>query len=228
MQTDALKAQAAFRAADHIHSGMCVGLGTGSTSRYFVLELARRVQMGLLRDLVCVPTSQSTEILAVSQGLAVERFQNQSIDIAVDGADEVDPQWNLIKGLGAALLCEKLVESNAKRLIIIADHSKCVDHLGQRSPVPIELVPFGVQSTLVRLGRFGKPRLRCDALGQPHLTDGGNLICDLNFAGSPSIDIATLAAELKLQVGVIETGFFVSMATGLIVASPEGLTERFK
>lgn len=218
-----LKKEAALKAAALVESGMRVGLGTGSTAKYAIEELGRRVTAGELRGVVGVATSQASEALAREVGLTVQDLDPQRLDIAIDGADEIAPGLQLIKGLGGALVREKLTEVQAERLIIIADHSKVVERLGQKAPLPVEILPFGFLSTIERLrevvpgGRLRQPG------AQPFVTDNGNYIYDAQLP--ESFDPHALERQLKGTLGVVETGFFLDMATRAFVAAPGGVRE---
>ena len=221
MSLEALKEQAAIKAVSYIRSGMRVGLGTGSTAKYAILELARKLRDGELIDIVTVATSIDSERLARENGITVLDLDPTPLDIAIDGADEISPALDLIKGLGAALLREKIVEIQAREFIVIADHTKLVSHLGQKAPVPVEVVQFGIQSTLQRLSKFGEPRLR-EKNGALLVTDNGNYIADLRF-NNP--DPVTLERDLKGTLGVVDTGFFLGMAARAIVAHEDRVEE---
>lgn len=221
LELEHLKEEAAKRAVAYIQSGMRVGLGTGSTSKYAILELGRKVREGELTDITCVATSEQSAQLAQALELVVEPLDPRPLDIAIDGADEVDPELNLIKGLGAALLREKLVECQAKQFIVIADYSKKVNKLGEKSPLPVEIVAFGYESTLRRLGQWGSPTLRMQG-DKPLVTDNGNYIADLRFT---SADVVGLERILKSTTGVVETGFFLGMAQRVILAHPNHIEE---
>lgn len=219
---EALKKEAAIRAVSLIKSGMHLGLGTGSTAKYAIEELGRRVAAGELSGLTCVATSQASDALARSLGLDAGPLTPKAFDLAIDGADEITPSVNLIKGLGGALVREKLVEIQAKRLIIIADHTKLVQFLGEKAPLPIEVLPFGVESTLERLKALGGVGELRRPAGELYLTDNGNLIFDARFSGQ---DLAALERTLKGTLGVVETGLFLNMAERAFVAAPEGIRE---
>ena len=220
---DALKQQAAVRAAALAQPGMRLGLGSGSTSAHAIRELGRRWQAGELAGVVGVATSEASAELARSLGLPVEPLGPRPLDLAIDGADEIDPQLNLIKGLGGALTREKLVEVQAREFVVIADHTKLVARLGERAPVPVEVVRFGHLSTLERLhalGATGAWRMNGDEL---YVTDNGNYIFDARFA--QIADPTALAVTLKGALGVVETGLFVGMAQRAFVAAPDGVRE---
>jgi ribose 5-phosphate isomerase A len=223
LDLEPLKKEAALRAAALIESGMRVGLGTGSTAKYAIEELGRRVRSGELSGIVGVATSEASDALAREVGLTVEGLDPRPLDIAIDGADEIAPNLDLIKGLGGALLREKLTEVQARRLIIIADHSKIVAQIGEKAPLPIEIARFGFLSTIERLrqivpgGRLRQPG------AQPYVTDNGNYIYDAQLR--PGSDVAALERELKGTLGVVETGLFLGMAERAFVASPDGVQE---
>ena len=216
---DIYKQQAAHAAVQYVQSGMVVGLGTGSTARYAVMELSRRLRSGEVSNIAAVPTSEATAMLAHELGIPLVELEPTGVDIAIDGADEIAPDLSLVKGLGGALLREKIVEASAKNFIVIADHSKKVPQLG-RGVVPVEIVRFGYRATMHRLSRLGKPTLRMDG-DEIFYSDGGNLIVDVNFGPIPNP--VQLEAELKRIPGVVESGLFVGLATLAIVAGPEGL-----
>lgn len=216
------KQLAARRAADQVADGMVVGLGTGSTATWAVYALGERVRQGL--RITGVATSTSTEALARSLGITVVSLDDSPpLDLAIDGADEVDPHLNLIKGLGGALLREKLVELTARQLTIVVDQGKLVPVLGSRSPVPVEIVPFGWRRTLARLEALGcraVPRL---VDGSPFVTDSGHYILDCRFG--PLGDPAALASQIKALPGVVEHGLFLGLATRLVIGQVDGTVE---
>src|SRR5215203_2617849 len=214
MNLENLKAEAAKRAVEFVRSGMRVGLGTGSTAKYAILEIARKIKSGELENITGVATSVESEQLARENGIAVEDLSARPLDVAIDGADEIAPNLDLIKGLGAALLREKLVELQAKEFIVIADYTKLVNRLGEKNAVPVEIVRFGFDSTIARLARFGEPVLRRKN-SEIVVTDNGNFITDLRFSTG---DAAQLAKDLKQIAGVVETGFFIGMATRAVIA----------
>lgn len=216
---DIYKQQAALEAVNYVRSGMVVGLGTGSTARYAVLELGRRLREGEISNVMAVPTSEATALLAHDLGIALCELEPHGVDLAIDGADEIAPDLSLIKGLGGALLREKIVEASARQFIVIADHTKKVTQLG-RGVVPVEIVRFGYRATMHALARMGEPTLRMDG-DEFFYSDGGNLIVDVNFG--PILNPGSLEAELKRIPGVVESGLFVGMATLAIVAGPGGL-----
>jgi ribose 5-phosphate isomerase A len=213
------KRHAGERAAELVMDGMTVGLGTGSTVYWALQRLGERVRGGLrLRG---IPTSRQTEELARTLGIPLTTFAEvRELDLAIDGADEIDAGLNLIKGGGGALLREKIVAAASRQLVVVADRSKVVATLGAR-PLPVEIVPFGHEVTMRRLAALGGvPTLRYVA-GQPFVTDNGNLIADCAFGAIP--DPARLERELKLVVGVVESGLFVERASVAIVGTDAGV-----
>jgi ribose 5-phosphate isomerase A len=222
-----LKRAAAERAASLVTDGMRLGLGTGSTATHFVSAVARLVQGGM--RLVAVPTSEATRAQAEREGIPLTNLdETPELDLTVDGADEIDDALRLIKGGGGAHLREKIVASASRRMIVIADGSKRVARLG-RFPLPVEVVPFGLEVTrrsLVRVLRdLGLPedlRLR-QADGKPFVTDGGHLILDAHLERID--DPEALAAALNAIPGVVEHGLFLGLATGAVLATEGGLVE---
>ena len=212
------KRAAAERAVDFVESGMRLGLGTGSTAKHVLDVLSERLRDGSLRDIAGVPTSRATADYAKALGLPLLDLDDvQRLDLAIDGADEVDPRLDLIKGLGGALLWEKIVESAADRFIVVVDESKLVSRLGEKAPVPVEVVPFGWRSLLPHFTAAGaRPELR-RAGADPFVTDGGHHIVDCHFDGGLD-DAPATAARLRERAGVVETGMFIGMATAVVVA----------
>lgn len=202
-----------------VRSGMRVGLGTGSTARHVTALLGARVRAGELRDVIGVPTSRDTERLAREVGIPLSTIDEVgSLDIAIDGADEFDPRLDLIKGMGGALLWEKIVERTARRLVIVADESKRVARLGTRSPLPVEVVPFGWRTQEPYLRSLGaQVELRLTSAGEPFVTDSGHYILHCRFADGIA-DPPALELALARQPGVVESGLFIGMATTVIVA----------
>ncbi len=227
MSNDSLKQRAAEAALDLVKDGMVLGLGTGSTAAFFVMALGERVRAGL--SVKGVPTSEQTRVLAEKEGIALTTLGDAGqLDLTVDGADEVDTSFRLIKGGGGALLREKIVASASKHVAIIVDQAKCVDHLGA-FPLPIEVVPFGVRVTERRiselLGVYGEGevnlRLRTDQFGEPYVTDGEHLIVDAAF--NKVINIEGLASSLDSMTGVVDHGLFIDLCDTLIVGADQGV-----
>ena len=217
-----LKRLSAEAALAEVRSGTVIGLGTGSTAAFVISGLAERLRDGRLSGVRAVPTSEATARLARENGIELVDLEPAGIDLAIDGCDEVDPQLRLIKGLGGALTREKLVALEAKRFLVVADGSKQVSRLGEKAPVPVEVVPFGLAATLARLeGLAGTCTVRLDGAGQPVRTDNGNLVVDLRpAAGFVPED---LARQLKLTAGVVEHGLFLGMASEALLADEGGI-----
>lgn len=221
---DDLKRAAAERAATYVASGTVVGLGSGSTVRPLLDAIGRRLADGTLRDLLAVPTSEDTARRCRALGIPLTTLEDhQRLALAIDGADEIGPRLDLIKGLGAALLREKLVALAAKRFVVIADASKRVRRLGMRSPVPVEVIPFGWSTHLAFFESLGAtPALRRTADGAPVVTDGGHYVVDCRFPrGIP--DPRALARALAKRPGVVEDGLFLGLADLAVVAGPRGV-----
>ncbi|MBK8904275.1 MAG: ribose-5-phosphate isomerase RpiA [Anaerolineaceae bacterium] len=220
----ALKVQAAERAVEFIQSGMVVGLGTGSTAVHAVRAVGRLLQSGQLQNIVAIPTSEATAEEARSLQIPLVSFDTHPvIDITIDGADEADPNLDVIKGLGGALLREKIVAAVSKRFVIVADHSKRVTQLGSRAPVPVEVIPFAerpVCDYLQSLGARVEKRLAEDGK-RPYRTDENNIILDCYLG--PIADPYQLAATIRQRPGVVEHGLFLNMVTDVILATPDGL-----
>jgi ribose 5-phosphate isomerase A len=219
---DARKKEAAMAAVAMVEDGMVVGLGTGSTAAFAVDGLIERVRGGL--RILGIPTSERTAKQARDGGITLTDFAHHpKLDLTIDGADEIArASLNLVKGLGGALLREKIVAAASKRLIIIADEPKLVPTLGDTVPVPVEIVPFGWETTAARLDELGaNPILRKAQDGTTFRTDGGNLIVDCHFGPVP--DPALLEAALSATIGVVETGLFIQMATTALVATSGGI-----
>jgi ribose 5-phosphate isomerase A len=206
------KKEVGEKAVEYVKDGMVVGLGTGSTVYYFVSKLGQLVQQGL--SIKGIPTSEQTEKLAIELNIPLVSFREiEEIDVAVDGADEVDQDLNLIKGGGGALLREKIIAKAAKTFIVVADSHKNVDTLGT-FPLPIEVVPFGFEMTMKYIRELGgNPTLR-QRRGSPYVTDNGNYIIDSNFHEISQPDI--LEKNLNLLPSVVDNGLFVGMADAVI------------
>jgi ribose 5-phosphate isomerase A len=219
---DELKMAAAESAVKQITSGMIVGLGSGSTAAFAVAALGKRVREGL--RMVGIPTSERTETQARALGITLATLSEEPhVDITIDGADEVEEgSLNLIKGHGGALLREKIVAISSKQLVIVIHDTKLVQHLGVSYPVPVEVVPFGWQTTARHLADLGtKPSLRRDPDGEPYRSDGGNYILDCAF--EPVLSVESLASQLDHVVGVVEHGFFIGLTSQVHVAGPAGV-----
>lgn len=215
-EIEAQKRAAAERALELVRPGMVVGLGTGTTARYFIDGLARKVRTGLrIRGVV---TSIASRRQAEADGIPLTEEPDGLLDLTVDGADEIDPSINCVKGRGGALLREKIVAHASRRFVLIADESKLVGQLG-RGPVPVEVLPFLWEVTSRSIESLGgRPHLRL-ADGRPYRTDNDNLILDTTFG----VVDAKLAAALHAIPGVLEHGLFIGLATGAIIGSSTGV-----
>jgi ribose 5-phosphate isomerase A len=219
-----LKRAAAERAAEWIRDGITLGLGTGSTVRHLLDVIAERRGAGEWRSVVGVPTSVDTATRAGQLGIPLGTLaERPRVDLTIDGADEVDPRLRLIKGLGGALLREKVVAAASAVLVIVADESKVVERLGTRAPVPVEVDPFGeaIQPDFLRaLG--AEPVLRRGPDGGPVVTDGGNHVIDCRFADGIE-DPEGLERTLALRPGILESGLFLGMASAAVIAGAGGV-----
>ena len=218
-----LEKEAAARASlRFVRDGMTLGLGTGSTAAYVVRFLGNKVHAGL--KIRGIPTSVHTGELAASLGIPLTTLEEcQEIDVDVDGADEFDPQLHLIKGGGGALLREKIIASASRQVVIIADSSKQVAVLGE-FPLPVEVIPFAQPLVAKRITALGATvKLRQDTKGNPFITDEGHHILDCSFGQIP--DPPTLARKLSDMPGVVEHGLFIDLATVVLCAKGENVTE---
>jgi ribose 5-phosphate isomerase A len=222
---DQYKQQAAEHALSLVQSGMRLGLGTGSTVNFMLHGLAARLRDGRLQDIAGVPTSETTAKLARQLGVPLISLADApQLDLALDGADEIDPQLNLIKGLGAALLREKVVAASAARFVVFGSASKCVAILGVRTHVPVEVVAFAIPLCERRMAALGAtPTLRLQPDGTPLHTDEGHVILDCRFPSIP--DPSGLATAIAAIPGVMGHGLFVGMADTAIVAGVAGVQE---
>jgi len=220
---DQYKQQAAERAVQLVCSGMVVGLGTGSTAMYATRRLAQLLRDRLLRDIVGVPTSRATAVVAEELGIPLLTGNVASqVDMTIDGADEVSPELHLIKGAGGALLREKIVAESSRRLVIVVDESKLSPKLGTRAPVPVEVVQFGWRRLAEYLQALGADvTLRAHAGGAPFMTDQGNFILDCAFGRIPNP--GALAARIRARAGIVEHGMFIGLTSDLIVAGARGV-----
>jgi ribose 5-phosphate isomerase A len=223
-EQERLKRLAAARAVEFVESGMVLGLGTGSTARHLLELLAERLREGSLRDLVGVPTSRATERHALELGFPLATLDEEPrIDLTLDGADEVAPGLQLIKGLGGALLWEKIVASASERVVIVVDESKLVAELGETAPLPVEVVPFGWTTHLGFLDLLGaRATLRRNAAGDPLVTDGGHYLLDCRFEGG-LLEPERVERELRQRVGIVETGLFLDLADHVVVGGEDGV-----
>jgi len=213
-----MKQEVGRAAANLVQSGSVVGLGTGSTTAFAIQFLGDRLKSGELKDIKGVPTSFQASVLAKQYGIPLTTLDEiDTIDIAIDGADEVDPQKNLIKGGGAAHTREKIVDSLAQQFIVVVDSSKLVDRLGSTFPLPVEVLPLAitpVSNAIEKLG--GKPELRMGVKKDgPVITDQGNMILDVTFAAIDNP--AELEKTLNNIPGVVENGLFVGVTTKVLI-----------
>jgi ribose 5-phosphate isomerase A len=226
--TDRYKQQAAERAVELVKSGMTVGLGTGETATYAIRRIGALIRAGTLEDITGVPTSVTAAAEAVRLGIPLlEESRVTPTDIIIDGADEIDPALNLIKGRGGALLREKIVAQTSRRVVIVADDSKLSPVLGTRSPVPVEIVPFGSRYQVEYLGGLmphARISFRIGSGGSPVRTDQGNFILDC--VTGPIDRPEELAARLQARAGVVAHGLFLGLATDVIVAGASGIEHR--
>ena len=226
MDMDQLKRQAAAKALEHVSDGMKLGLGTGSTAKHFVELLGEKVAGGM--KVVGVPTSEATRAQAEACKIPLTTLDEvDRLDLTIDGADELDPALNLIKGGGGALLREKIVAAASDRMIVIADDSKWVDVLG-RYPLPIEVIPFGLAATqramataFAQSGVSGQMGLRKAKDGHVFVTDGGHWIVDAHLGRIT--DAPRLAGLLSLIPGVVEHGLFIDLASTAVLAGAQGI-----
>jgi ribose 5-phosphate isomerase A len=215
--SDELKRLAALRALDEIRDGMIVGLGTGSTASHFIRELGKAG-----RKVEGIPTSEESRRLAEEAGIRLTTFrEHPRIDVTVDGADEVSPQLDLIKGLGGALVREKIVAHASGRVVIVVDESKLVERLGSKAVIPVEVIPLAVPCVLLQLKELGGEARVRERNGQPFVSDNGNNIVDLSHGVID--DPAGLEKELKLITGVVDSGIFAGVADCVIVAGTRGI-----
>jgi len=231
-----LKRQAGYKSVDDwVKSSTVVGLGTGSTAKYAVERLGQKLASGELKDILAIPTSVRTKEQAESLGIPLTTLDEHSeLDVVIDGADNIDPAFNMVKGGGGALFREKITELAAKKFIVIVDESKLVDHLGPGFPVPVEITPFAHEHTMRQIAALpslagSTPVLRRGSVSNNKVdgdeiavTDNGNYVVDLVFNG-PLEDPVAAANELKSLVGVLEHGIFIGMTHAVIVAGEDGV-----
>jgi ribose 5-phosphate isomerase A len=216
------KRLAAESAVEYIKDGMIVGLGTGSTASWAIQKIGQRIKQGL--QIKAIATSHNSEIMAKQLGITMVSFSEiEEIDLTIDGADEVDKEWNLIKGGGGALLREKIVASASKQLLIIIDESKLVNHLG-KFPLPVEIVKFGFEMTMKKLNQINRSTKLRMIDNKPFVTDNGNYIvdCDFGIIDHPQ----ELHNKINLIPGVIDNGLFVNLAKQVIVGYPDGVVRK--
>lgn len=220
---DELKKSAAEHAVNFIESGMIVGLGTGSTAYYAIKRISELIQQDKLKDILAIPSSKATEQLALRLGIPLTNFSKfNRVDITIDGADEVDENLNLIKGGGGALLREKVLAQASGKFFIVVDESKVSTHLGEKWKVPVEVIPFALETELFFLKSCSKETfVRKNDLGELFITDEGNYIVDVNF-GIIENPYKT-ASLLNERAGIVEHGLFVNCASKVFIASKTGV-----
>ncbi|KAK8483392.1 hypothetical protein V6N13_090489 [Hibiscus sabdariffa] len=231
---DELKKIAAYKAVEFVESGMVLGLGTGSTAKHAVDRIGELLRLGKLKNIVGIPTSKKTQEQALSLGIPLSDLDSHpTVDLAIDGADEVDPHLNLVKGRGGSLLREKMVEGACKKFVCIVDESKLVNHLGGSGlAMPVEIVPFCWEFTARKLQNMFEDsgcvaKLRNGAKGEPFVTDNGNYIVDLYLQKNMG-DLRVASDAILRIAGVVEHGMFLDMATTVIVAGELGITIKNK
>jgi len=222
------KKRAALEAVKHVKDGFIIGLGSGSTAAHVIRELGEKIRREGLR-ILGVPTSHQAMMLAVHCGVPLTTLnEHPQLDLAIDGADQIDRELNLIKGMGGALTREKIVASAAKKLVIVADETKLVNRLGINHPIPVEVLPFALPTVMVRMRELGGKPVSREGKGKvgPVVTDNGNFVVDVDFG--PIGDVKELDLRLKLIPGVIETGLFVGMADIVYLGKPDGVLKLEK
>lgn len=237
LSQEELKLQVGYKAVDdYVRSGMVVGLGTGSTAYFAVERVGQKLKSGELKDIVAIPTSKKTEDQARSLGIPLVTLDTHpNVDVAIDGADSVDPALNLVKGGGGAHFREKIVEAAAKTFVVIVDDSKLHEGLGSKFPIPVEVVPFCYEHTarviealpalkgckaVLRMGSVSNKKENVD---KPTVTDNGNYILDLHFE-KPLKNPNQAADQLKRTIGVVEHGLFCGMTSVVLIAGKDGLS----
>jgi ribose 5-phosphate isomerase A len=222
--TDIYKRQAAEKAVEYLEDGMIVGLGSGTTAQFALRRIGELVAAGKLGKIIGIPSSRQTSRIARRLGIPLGEINDfPEIDLTIDGADEVDPQLNLIKGGGGALLREKIIVQASKRVIISVDESKISTRLGKKWPVPVEVLPFSwkcEEQFLVSLA--GKVMLRKTISGKPYKTDQNNFILDVKFGQIKQLE--ELVKKLNERAGIIGHGIFLESATDIIVAGKKGIS----
>lgn len=220
MNTEHQKKIAAEKATEEVKNGMVIGLGTGSTVYYALLKLGEMIQDGL--NIIGIPTSEGTEKIATEQNIPLTALsKHPTIELTIDGADEVDAHLNLIKGGGAALVREKIIANASNRIVIVVDESKVSQVLGTTFALPVEIIKFGWEATQREVDKVcGKSDLR-GGIDNPLITDNGNYILDCNFAGIPEPE--TVELQLNNIPGVVENGIFVDRADKVIIGTPNGI-----
>ena len=220
MNREHLKRIAAEKATEEIREGMVVGLGTGSTVYYALLKIGTMVRNGL--NIIGIPTSSGTEKIATEQGIPLSTLAaHPTIELTIDGADEVDAHLNLIKGGGAALVREKIIANASRRILIVVDESKMSQVLGTSFALPVEIVQFGWESTKREVDNICKQSEIRGGIQNPLITDNGNYILDCHFDGIQEPEKVEL--QLNNIPGVVENGIFVNRADKVIIGTPDGI-----
>ena len=218
-----LKEQAALKALEHVQSGMTLGLGTGSTAKYLIQALGQRLVEGELKDIAAVPTSEATAEMARELGIPLQDLGASGVDVAIDGMDEVTDTLDAIKGLGGALAREKVVAARAERFVLIGDETKRVERLGEKAPVPVEVLPFGWRAAQADLERLGCEAVLRKREGDAVKSDNDNLLIDCHFA--EPFSAREVALSMSVIPGVLEHGLFLGLAQFAFIATAEGVTE---
>lgn len=220
------KQRAAEQGASLVKSGMVLGLGSGTTATLVVQAIGRRLREGTLQNVIGVPSSSGIAAVARESGVPLTTLDEHPVlDLDLDGADEVDPHLHLIKGLGGALLWEKVVATASRQVVILADDTKLVDRLGQKAPLPVEVIPFGWRTHVPFIESLGgKPVLRTEADGRPFVTDEGNYILHCRFDEMP--DPVGLEARLLGRAGIVGTGLFLGVAHQVIIGRADRVEVR--
>ncbi|VWU49797.1 ribose 5-phosphate epimerase, putative, partial [Hepatocystis sp. ex Piliocolobus tephrosceles] len=224
----------AYKAVDeHVKSNMTIGLGTGSTVFYVLERIETLMKSGKIKNIVCIPTSEDTEIKAKNLGIPLTTLEkNSKLDIAIDGADEIDSDLNLVKGRGGALVREKLIAANTAFLIIIADDSKlCTNGLGTTGAVPVEILSFGcnrIIHNLLKISTLKKCTFKIrEKNGKTYVTDNKNYIVDLFFTG-PIENLQETCDKIKMTTGVIDHGIFINMTSLALICKKDGTVLELK
>jgi len=218
------KHAAAERGASLVRSGMVLGLGSGTTATLLVQAIGGMLRSGTLRDVMGVPSSSAIATVAKESGVPLTTLEEHPVlDLNLDGADEVDPKLGLVKGLGGALLWEKIVAAASRQVVILVDDTKLVSRLGTKAPLPIEVVPFGWKTHLAFVESLGgKPTLRTEPNGRPFVTDEGNYILHCRFEGGIA-NPTELETRLLHRAGIVGTGLFLGVAHQVIVGKTDGV-----
>lgn len=218
---------AAEKAVEYVKDGMVIGLGTGSTAEFAVKKIGQLVNDGL--DIIGISTSRQTEKLAKECGIKLSTLdEHGKIDVTIDGADEVDPDFNLIKGMGGALLWEKIVASNSRIEIIVTDNTKNVNMIGTKSPLPVEVVKFGWKTTSNKLKKLGcAPSIRMFG-NTTYTTDSGNYILDCSFKPNGIKNANDTEQRINNTPGVVENGLFIDLTDIVIIGSEKGIEIKKK